>query len=207
MSRFETRKLSAGDRFCIDKNLLDKIRVELTWENADLDAEAWLLNSDGLIVNDEGFVFYNSKHRTEEWNKQKFGNKKNWLDSTRPLSADGAVLGPKDELKGGIEKINICLSSIAPEVQEVLLTATVYIPNDYNVETFGEVREGRITIIDENSGENLCFYELSNDYQTEDALVAARFVINEDGEWEFEAIGKGYNGGLNTLIDMYTDDE
>lgn len=62
MGRFNLTKLSSGERFIIDKTLgLNNIRVELTWQNGDLDAQAWLLNADGLIVNDAAFVFYNSK--------------------------------------------------------------------------------------------------------------------------------------------------
>lgn len=206
MAKFNLKKLDGGERFSLSKNLgLDNIRVELTWQKGDLDTQAWLLNIDGIIVNDEGFVFYNSANRTEKFDRAKFGNKKNYLESTRPMSADGAVLGAKDELVGGIETINICLSKIAPEVQEVAISATVYIPNDDNVETFGQVENAKITIIDENSGESICFYELSKDYQSEDALVAGRFIVNDDGDWEFEASGNGYNGGLQTLVDMYTE--
>lgn len=207
MGKFNLKKLEGGERFSLAKNLgLDDIRVELTWEKGDLDAQAWLLNLDGVIVNDEGFVFYNSEHRSEEFDKAKFGNKRNYFASTRPMSADGAVLGSKDELRGGIETINIRLSKIAPVVQEVAISATVYVPNDDNVKTFGEVENAKITVIDEESGEALCFYELSKDYKSEDALVAGRFIINDVGEWEFEAMGKGYNGGLQTLVDMYTDE-
>lgn len=207
MGKFNLKKLDGGDRFALSKSLgLDNIRVELTWQKGDLDAQAWLLNLDGIIVNDEGFVFYNSANRTEKFDCAKFGNKKKYRDSTRPLSADGAVLGPKDELKGGIETINICLSKIAPEVQEVAISATVYVPNDDDIETFGEVENAKITVIDEESGEALCFYALSKDYKSEDALVAARFIINDEGEWEFEAVGNGYNGGLQTLVDMYTEE-
>ena len=207
MGKFNLRKLDGGDRFALSKNLgLDNIRVELTWQKGDLDTQAWLLSLDGIIVNDEGFVFYNSENRTEKFDRSKFGNKKNYLDSTRPMSADGAVLGAKDELTGGIETLNICLSKIAPKVQEVVISATVYVPNDDNVETFGGVENARITVIDEDTDEPLCFYELSKDYKSEDALVAARFVINAEGEWEFEAVGNGYNGGLQTLVDMYTEE-
>lgn len=180
--------------------------MELTWQKGDLDTQAWLLNNDGIIVNDEGFVFYNSENRTEKFDRAKFGNKKNYLNSTRPMSADGAVLGAKDELEGGIETINICLSKIAPNVQEIAISATVYVPNDDNVETFGQVENAKITIIDEESEEELCFFELSKSYQSEDALVAGRFVISEDGEWQFEAVGNGYSGGLQTLVDMYTEE-
>lgn len=207
MGKFNLKKLDGGDRFALSKSFgLDNIRIELTWQKGDLDAQAWLLNLDGIIVNDEAFVYYNSVNRTEKFDRAQFGNKKMYLKSTRPLSADGAVLGPKDEQKGGIETINICLSKIAPEVQEVAISTTVYVPNDDNVETFGEVENAKITVIDEESGEALCFYALSKDYKSEDAVVAARFIISDKGEWEFEAVGNGYNGGLQTLVDMYTEE-
>ena len=207
MGKFNLKKLGGGERFTLSKNLgLDNIRVELTWQKGDLDTQAWLLNSDGIIVNDEGFVFYNSTNRTEKFDRAKFGNKKSYLEQTRPMSADGAVLGAKDEQIGGLEVINVCLSKIASDVQELVISATVYVPNDENVETFGQVENAKITIIDEDSDEALCFYELSQDYKSEDALVAGRFVINDDGEWEFEAAGNGYNGGLQTLVDIYTEE-
>lgn len=207
MGKFNLRKLDGGDRFALNKSLgLDNIRVELTWQKGDLDTQAWLLNLDGLIVNDEGFVFYNSENRSEKFDKAKFGNKKNYFDKTRPMSADGAVLGAKDELVGGIETINIELSKIAPEVQEVAISATVYVPNEDNVETFGQVENAKITIIDEETEEALCYFELSRDYKSEDAMVAGRFINNDDGEWEFEAVGKAYNGGLETLVNMYAEE-
>ena len=207
MGKFNLKKLNGGERFTLAKNLgLDNIRVELTWQKGDLDTQAGLLNPDGIIVNDEGFVFYNSTNRTEKFDRVKYGNKKNYLRETRPMSADGAVLGAKDEQIGGIEVINICLSKIASDVQELVISATVYVPNDDNVETFGQVEDAKITIIDEDSNEALCFYELSQDYKSEDALVSGRFVINDEGEWEFEAAGNGYNGGLQTLVDMFTEE-
>lgn len=206
MGKFNLKKLDEGDRFALSKGLgLDNIRVELTWQNADVDAQAWLLNSDGVIVNDEGFVFYNSENRTEPFDKAKFGNKRNYLAKTRPMSADGAVLGAKDELEGGIETINICLSKVAPEVEEILISATVHdVPR--NAPVFGNVKDAKITIIDEESGEALCYYDLRSDYASEDAVVAGKFIVNDDGEWEFEAVGSGYSGGLQTLVDIYAGD-
>lgn len=202
MGRFELKKLESGDRFKLDKSFgLNKVRVELTWEGSDLDLQVWLLNSDGMIVNDEGFVFYNSTNRSEPFDKVKFGNKANWIKSTRPMSADGAVLGSIDALDGGIEISNIDLSMVSPVVQEIAVSATVY-DNDKN---FGSVSSAKVTIIDEDSGEQLCCYELSDAYRDETACVAGRFIVNDDGEWEFEADGRAYIGGLQTLVVMFAE--
>ncbi|MDE7465366.1 MAG: TerD family protein [Muribaculaceae bacterium] len=203
MGKFNLQKLQSGDRFKIQKSMeLDNIRVELRFQGEDLDVQAWLLNEDGLIVNDAAFVFYNSENRTEAWDKAKFGNKKRYLAETRPMSADGAVLGAKDEIEGGIETLNICLSKIAPEVNEVAISATVY----QDGKTFGDVSFAKVLVIDEDSDETLCEYELSNDYSKETACVTARFILNDDGEWEFVADGKAYDGGLQTLVELFTEE-
>lgn len=203
MGRFDLKKLGSGERFSLKKDLgLNNIRGELTFSGEDLDVQAWLLNEDGLIINDEAFVFYNSVNRSEPFDKAKFGNKRNYLTSTRPMSADGAVLGSKDEVEGGKEVINIDLSKVAPEVSEIVISATVY----EDGKTFGNVSSAKITVVDEDSDEELCFYELNSDYSHENAVVAGRFILNDDGEWEFEAEGKAYDGGLGTLVEMFTEE-
>ncbi len=198
---FNLKKMEEGERFQLSKSLgLDGIRVELTWSDGDLDTQAWLLNADGVIVNNEAFVFYNSENRSEAFDRAKHGNKQKYFKLTRPMSADGAVLGAEDNRAGGIEIINITLSKIDTTVEEVVISASCH-----EVKSFGEVQNAKITIIDENSGDSLCYYELNSNYQTEDACIVGRFIINNNsGDWEFEAVGSGYNGGLQTLVDMYT---
>lgn len=200
MRRFNLTKLEAGERFRLEKSFgLDNIRVELTFEGADLDVQAWLLDQGGIIVNDEAFVFYNSENRSEAFDKAKFGNKANYFKNTRPMSADGAVLGAKDETRGGIETINITLSKVATEVQEIVVSSTVYDDG----KSFGNVSSAKITVIDEETNEELCQYELSQDFGTENACVVGAFIVNSGGDWEFEARGNAYSGGLQTLIDMF----
>lgn len=203
MGKFNLVKLGTGERFKIDKSVgLSNIRVELSFSGEDLDVQAWLLNQDGLIVNDEAFVFYNSVNRTDVFDKAKYGNRQNYLKSTRPMSADGAVLGSKDELDGGVETVNIDLAKVDPEVQEIAISATVYEEG----KAFGNVEDAKITVIDEDSSEKLCYYELSQDYVNENACVICRFIVNDNGDWEVLAEGKAYDGGLNTLVEIFTEE-
>ncbi|MCC8176493.1 MAG: TerD family protein [Bacteroidales bacterium] len=203
MARFNLNK---GDRFNLTKAAaLDNARVELSWDHADLDTQAWLLNEDGLIVNDEAFVFYNSENREKPFSREEHGNKNNWRKTTRPMSADGAVLGSIDDLSGGVgEKINICLNKVDPKVAEIAITATVNPTNEAKV--FGDAQNAKIVVINEDTDEALCEYALGNDYPTEDAVVVAKFRINEDGEWEFSAEGQAYEGGLPTLVEMFAEE-
>lgn len=199
MGRFNINK---GDRFKIAKSEgLDKIRVVLKWDgDADLDASVFLCGEDGQIVNDEAFVFYNSENRLEAFDRAKHGNKRNWMKVVPPMSADGSVIGSVDERSGGSEEVvNVDLMKVAPEVQEIVFVATIH----GDKETFGDVSNASISVINAETDEELCHYALNEDFTNETAVVAASLTVDEDGEWSFNALGQGYEGGLETLIDIY----
>lgn len=216
MARFNLEK---GERFKIEKSAdLEKIEVKLEWKSgADLDACAFLVGSDGLIGEDADFVFYNSNTRAnpETWqitpfDKAVFGNKKNWKNSTVPVSADGSVLGSADDLgdegEGGDdtadETMHVDLDKVGAKVQEIIFCVTIY-HGDTDGVTFGAVREPSITIINEETGDELCRYNLKENFSSETAVEVAKLVVNDDGDWEFVALGEGHDGGMQTLIDMY----
>ena len=192
--------LTKGESFNLSKECLENIRVDLTWSDADLDVQAWLLK-DGMIINREAFVFYNSENRTEPFSHEKFGNKRRWQKETAPMSADGAVRGAIDERRGGKETLKINLTNIDPQVDEIIVSATVAEAKPNNV--FGCVADSKVTVFNDATGEELGNFALGADYPNEDAMAVARFVIDDEGEWKFEALGQAYTGGLQTLVDMY----
>lgn len=204
MARFELNK---GDRFTLKKSEgLSNLRVSLGWKGgADLDACAFLLNEDGTITSDADFVFYNSNYREAEFDRTVHGNKKHWREMSRPMSTDGAVMGSLDDQGDdddngdANEEMTVELNKVNPKVVEIVFCATVY--NDDI--TFGSVNNPYISIIDEESGNELCRYNLKEKFQSETAVVAGSLLCDEEGEWSFEAVGKGYTGGMQTLIDIY----
>jgi tellurium resistance protein TerD len=48
----------------------------------------------------------------------------------------------------------------------------------------------------------MCEYRLNEAFTEEDSLIIATIARN-GGAWDLEAIGQGFSGGLNTLVDMY----
>lgn len=203
--------LSKGEKFALGKgDELSAIQVDLNWKSgADLDATAFLLNDDGVIPEDADFVYYKSNNRSEPYDRAKFGSKSAWRAATVPVSADGAVVGSADDLGDGDddggeeagETMHVDLSKVRPEVTEIVFCVTIY-DEDGKV-SFKNVRDPQIVITNEETGEELCSYNLKESFSSETAVVAGALVLNEDGEWEFEAVGKGYDGGLQTLVDMY----
>lgn len=216
-TKFDLKK---GEKFSLGKgDELEAIRVDLNWKSgADLDATAFLLNDDGVISDDADFVYYKSNNRCEAWpdctpapyDRQKYGSKKNWRDNTVPCSLDGAVIGSSDDLGDGDddngsdeagETMHVNLSKVRPDVTEITFCVTIY--DEEGNTTFKDVRDPQIVITNEDTDEELCAYNLKEHFSSETAVVAGALVLNEDGDWEFEAIGKGYDGGLETLVDMY----
>lgn len=199
MGRFN---LSKGERFKIAKSEgLSKIKVVLEWNSdADLDASTFLCGDEGVILDDAGFVFYNSENREQPFDRAVFGNKRKWMAETRPMSSDGAVLGSLDDRNGGSgEQIDVDLDKVDPNVCEIVFVVSIH---DEGM-TFGDVKDAFISVVNAVNDEELCRYELNEAFTEETALSVAKLVVNEDGDWEFEAVGVGHVGGLETLIDIY----
>ena len=199
MGRFN---LSKGERFKIAKSEgLSKIKVVLDWNSdADLDASTFLCGDEGVILDDAGLVFYNSENREQPFDRAVFGNKRKWMAETRPMSSDGAVLGSLDDRNGGSgEQIDVDLDKVDPNVCEIVFVVSIH---DEGM-TFGDVKDAFISVVNAVNDEELCRYELNEAFTEETALSVAKLVVNEDGDWEFEAVGVGHVGGLETLIDIY----
>lgn len=201
MSRFN---LSKGERFSFAKDEgLNNLTVTLGWEGEnDLDASTFLVGEDGVIEDDANFVYYNSSKRSEDFDRTKFGNKNAWRAQTRPMSADGSVLGSIDERDGGsTEKVSVELSKVAPNVSEIVFCASIFDEG----KTFGDVESPYISIVNDDNGEELCRYTLNEQFSGETALVAGSLSVNEDGDWEFKAEGRGILGGLQALVELYAE--
>ena len=199
MGRFN---LSKGERFKIAKSDgLSKIKVVLDWDSdADLDASTFLCGDEGVILDDAGFVFYNSENREKPFDRAVYGNKRRWMEETRPMSSDGAVLGSLDDRDGDSgEQIDVDLDKVDPNVCEIVFVVSIHDEG----KTFGDVNGAFISVINAENDEELCRYELAEAFTKETALTVAKLVVNEDGDWEVEAVGVGHVGGLETLIDIY----
>jgi tellurium resistance protein TerD len=64
------------------------------------------------------------------------------------------------------------------------------------------VRNSFIRIYNALDNQEIAKYELDEDFSTETAIEFGR-LYRRDGAWRFEAIGKGYQGGLQTLVNKY----
>lgn len=177
--------LEKGQRISMDKGL-SLVGVELGWNpnegtgfDFDLDASAFMLGENGQIPQQEFFVFY--------------GNQK---------APDSSVESTGDDLIGGEgETLNVDLTKVSPQIQEIIFTATIYKAEERR-QNFGQVRNSYIRIYDAKTKTEIARYDLDEDFSIETAVEFGR-LYRHNGEWKFEAIGNGNKGGLQALVNKY----
>ena len=148
----------------------------------DLDAAAFCLTDSGRVSDSNDFVFY--------------GNL---------VHPSGAVQHMGDNLTGAgdgdDEQIQIDLSKIPANISKVAFTVTIYDAETRRL-NFGQVSNAFIRIVDETTNQELIRYDLGEDFSIETAVVVGE-LYRHDGEWKFNAIGSGFQGGLAALCGHY----
>ena len=166
--------------------LLNNIMVGLGWDvNAfdtgadfDLDAAAFMLGSNGKCPTDKEFVFYgNLEHPS--------GAVKHMGDNR---TGDG---------EGDDEEMEIALADVPANVERIAFTVTIY-EAEARRQNFGQVSNAYIRIVDKDTNQELIHYDLGEDFSIETAIVVGE-LYKHNGEWKFNAIGSGFQGGLAAL--------
>jgi len=155
-----------------------------TGDDYDLDACIFMLNEKKKIPSDEFFVFYNNL-----------------------VSKDGSVQSSGDDQTGGNsdgddETIEIDFSKVDQKICELVVTVTIHDATQRK-QNFGQVSNSFIRICNLDTNEEICKYELAEDFSVETAVEFGRFY-RKDEVWVFEAVGKGYTGGLEFFVKKYT---
>ena len=184
--------LSKGQKVDLTKGNpgLRKIMVGLGWDvNAfdsgaafDLDAAAFMLGQNGKCPTENEFIFYKNLEHSS-------GAVKHMGDN---LTGEG---------EGDDEQILIDLTLIPANVDKVAFTVTIY-DSDARRQNFGQVSNSFIRIVDETTGQELIRYDLGEDFSIETAVVVGE-LYRHGGEWKFNAIGSGFQGGLAALCVHY----
>jgi tellurium resistance protein TerD len=141
----------------------------------DLDASALLVNSVGRVLSDEHFVFFNNL-----------------------VSPDGSVEHTGDNTTGlgdgDDEAIRVGLAQVPAEVDKIVFAVSIY-EADARRQSFGQVRNAFIRVVNADDGVELARYDLSEDASTETAMIFGE-VYRRGAEWKFRAVGQGYQSGL-----------
>ena len=186
--------LSKGQRVSLDKSVT-MARIGLGWDtnrydggqDFDLDACVFLLGANGKVLKDEDFVFYNNL-----------------------TARDGAVVHTGDNRTGDgdgdDEAIIIDFSKIPAEVEKIAVTVTIF-DADIKHQNFGQVSNSYVRVVkidnaDDVNGEEVLRFDLVEEFSIETALVVCE-IYRYNGDWKFNAVAAGYQGGLEALCRAY----
>lgn len=161
---------------------LTAVTVGLGWDarsttgaDFDLDASAIMVGVSGKVLSDGHFVFFNNL-----------------------TSVDGSVHHTGDNLTGegdgDDEQLNVNLAVVPPEVDKIVFPVSIYDAGARS-QSFGQVRNAFIRVINQSGGAEIARYDLSEDASTETAMVFGELYRN-GAEWKFRAVGQGYAEGL-----------
>jgi len=180
--------LSKGQKVDLTKGNpgLKNIMAGLGWDvNAfdsggdfDLDAAAFMLGADGKCPSDKEFIFYGNLVHASQAVKHLGDN----------LTGEG---------EGDDEQIEIDFSQAPADIEKIAFTVTIY-DAEARRQNFGQVSNAFIRIVNSATGEEMIRYDLGEDFSIETAIVVGELYRN-NGEWKFNAIGSGFQGGLAAL--------
>ena len=173
-----------------DNPNLTKIIVGLGWDvNAfdsgaafDLDASVFMVGSNGKCPTEKEFIFY--------------GNLTHSSESVKHMGDNRTGEGDGDD-----EQIEIDLTKIPANIDKIAFTVTIY-DADERRQNFGQVSNSYIHIQDMITGTDLIRYDLGEDFSIETAIVVGE-LYRHNGQWKFNAIGSGFQGGLAALCGHY----
>ncbi|MET8797429.1 TerD family protein [Nocardia sp. NPDC004568] len=183
--------LAKGGNVSLSKQApnLTAVAVGLGWDvrsttgsDFDLDASAIATGPDQKVVSDQHFVFYNNLR-----------------------SPEGTIEHTGDNLtgagEGDDEVINVDLAATPPTITNIFFPVSIH-DADARQQSFGQVRNAFIRVVDRANGAELARYDLSEDASTETAMVFGE-LYRHGAEWKFRAIGQGYASGLAGIARDY----
>ncbi|HET6878160.1 MAG TPA: TerD family protein [Jatrophihabitans sp.] len=176
--------LSKGGNVSLTKEApgLAAVLVGLGWDartttgaDFDLDASALMVGTNGKIISDQHFVFFNNL-----------------------TSPDGSVEHTGDNLtgegEGDDEVIKVNLANVPAEVDKIVVTVSIY-EAEGRGQSFGQVRNAFIRVVNQADNREITRYDLSEDASTETAMIFGE-LYRSANEWKFRAVGQGYSTGL-----------
>lgn len=180
--------LTKGQKVDLTKNNpgLNNILIGLGWDinkydggfEFDLDSAAFMLGSDKKVLSEKEFIFYNNlSHKSE---------------SVIHLGDNRTGEGDGDD-----EQIKIKLSLVPKEIERIAFTVTIHEALERN-QNFGQVTNAYVRVVNFDTNEEVIRYDLGEDFSVETAIIIGELYRHND-EWKFNAIGSGFQGGLQSL--------
>lgn len=179
--------LVKGQRLNLSKQypLTKKWRITVAWDLStplnrnlyDVDVSVFMLNDQRKIPLEEYFIFYNQRE-----------------------SPDKSLIMANSMPNNAQQQITIHFPYIKDDIHEILFVVTIHDAVEKN-QSFQHFRSINMTIEDFDTNDTL-FSFTENQFYDETAFELGQ-LYKKEGDWRFNPVGRGYNAGLQELLDLY----
>jgi len=178
---------------------LKKVLVGLGWDpirnsgaNFDIDSSVLMLDENGKIAKSGGMFG--------------MGGTKMVVSFRNLKSPCGSVVHGGDNLtgegEGDDEQIYVDLDKVPSNIHKLVFVVNIYMCESRR-QDFGQVRNAYIRLANYADQNELCRFNLSENYSGKTALVVGE-IYRHSGEWKFNAIGEGTTDrSISDLEDRY----
>lgn len=146
-------------------------------QDADLDASVFEVGEKGFLSKQNGIIDENfiSKFGVWWWSNKPHGDN---------LTGDG---------DGDDEQISIDLKKVTKKAEKLICVVNIYQAFSRK-QDFGMIKNAYIRLVNEETGRELCRYDLTENYDGKTAMIMGELYRHND-EWKFVAIGEGTMDG------------
>lgn len=118
----------------------------------------------------------------------------------------GAIVHMGDNLtgegEGDDEQIAVDLDSLPADCDKIIFVVNIYMASKRH-QSFGMIKNAFIRIFDADTNQELCKYNLSENYDRMTAMVFGE-LYRHNGAWKFNAIGQGTtDDDIHSLSDKF----
>ena len=191
--------LSKGSKLNLTKEApgLKNLKIGLKWGKQqydgsfdfDLDLTTFMLDANERVKSEDRVVGYMSNN----------GGKATDNSQSVVYYGDNTTGSSGDDFD---ETVEIHLDKVPEDVQKIAFVCTIY-EAETRKQKFGMVTNSIITGMDADNGDKAVFeFDLGEDFSSETALIAAE-VYKHNGDWKFNSLASGYDGGLVAICKRY----
>lgn len=163
---------------------LKRVKVAIGWDapgqvnghDYDLDACVFVLGRSNQVRLDEDFIFYNNLK-----------------------SQDGHIVHSGDDTNGKApgdnEMISVDLENLSFDIEALVFTVSIHNADERN-QSFKDVVSGFIRIINTETDEEICRFDLAHNSTEHAGLKFAEIRRNDAGSWDFTALNEPHEKSI-----------
>lgn len=174
-------------------------------DEVDIDVMAIITDSNDKGATESSCRFYNNIDGSGKTSVDHYKNmdiNQAMVEATK-LAVNSVAVTTKDNLTGdgdGDDETLFINGSLLKDDQKVKVCINIY-EADQRKQVFGMVKNAFVRVYDDK-GVEICKYDLGEDFALETGVIVGEFY-KVNSELKFKALGTGFTGDLNQLIQQF----